>query len=71
MRIPRSPRQHQSIFGDGFVSEQHADAADRHLPLPEKPIVSFRDATSAIRGAMFAEVVNALRTALSLRRSAS
>ena len=71
MRIPRSPHQHQTIFGDGFVSEQHADAADRHLPPQDQRIVSFRDATNALRGAMFAEVVNALRTALSLRRSAS
>ena len=71
MRIPRSRHQHQTVLCDDTVSEQHADAADRHLPLQEKPIVSFRDATSALRGAMFAEIVNALRTALSLRRSAS
>ena len=70
MRIARSPHQHQTIFGDGYVSEQHADAADRHLPQQEKRIISFRDATSALRGAMLAEIVKSVRSALSLRRSA-
>jgi hypothetical protein len=70
MRIARSPHQHQTIFGDGYVSEQHADAADRHLPPQEKRIISFRDATSALRGAMLAEIVKSVRSALSLRRSA-
>ena len=68
MRIARSPHQHQTIFGDGYVSEQHADAADRHLPPQEKRIISFRDATSALRGAMLAEIVKSVRSALSLRR---
>jgi hypothetical protein len=70
MRIPRNPHQHPTVFGDGYVSEQHADAADRHLPPHEKRVVSFRDATTALRGAMLAEIVKSLRHALSLRRPA-
>ena len=71
MRIPRNEHQHQTVFGGGYVSEQHADAADRHLPPQETRIVSFRDATTALRGAMLAEIVKSLRRAVSLRRSAS
>jgi hypothetical protein len=67
MRIPRNPHQHQTIFGDGYVSEQHAEVADRHLPPQEKRIVSFRDATTALRGAMLAEIVKSVRSALSRR----
>ena len=69
MHIPRSTNQVQTIFG-GHVPEQRADETARHLPPPETRIVNFREATSALRMAMLAELVKALRAALSLGRSA-
>jgi hypothetical protein len=41
-----------SIFGSGYVPEQHAEAGHSHLPSPEigKPALSFDNLLRALRG---------------------
>ena len=49
--------QLQSIFGGGYIPEQHSDQTDCHLPMSDS-----RDLTES-----FDAVLKALRAALSLR----
>ena len=53
----QSSNQLQTVFGGGFVQEQHGDGTHRNLP----PTESREFAVS------FDEVIKALRAALSLR----
>ena len=55
----------QTIFGGGYVPEQHGDETESHLPAAES--MSFDDAFNALRVAMLDELLKALRSALSLR----
>ena len=63
----QSTTQLQTIFGSGYVPEQHGDATQHHLPSSEQNISSLDDAIKAMRNAMFDEMMKALRAALSLR----
>lgn len=47
-----------TVFGGGYIPEQHSDETHRHLSLPENrsPVVNF------------GELLKALRSALSLRQ---
>jgi hypothetical protein len=57
MYDPHHFAQLNTIFGSGYVAEQHADEARRHLPPPQHHefVVNFD------------ELLNKLRAALSLR----
>ena len=63
--------QARTIFGCGYVPEQHGDKIHRYLPPNddhEIGVGAIRNETlKALNVAMFSEVVKALRTALSLR----
>ena len=63
----QSNTQLHSIFGSGYVPEQHVEATQHHLPPTEQGISNLEDAIRAIRNAMFDEILQALRGALSLR----
>ena len=64
MPMPRNSDQVQTVFG-GHVAEQHAPETARHLPPSEGRTVG--QATKALTAALIAEVVKAVRTALSRR----
>ena len=65
--------QAHTIFGCGYVPEQHCDETYCYLPPSEDREIGFgaiRNVDKALKGlnaAMFGEVVKALRGALSLR----
>ena len=65
--------QAHTIFGGGYVPEQHGDETHRYLPPKEDreigvgAIRNVDEALKALNVAMFSEVVKALRGALSLR----
>jgi len=63
--------QARTIFGCGYVPEQHGDETHRYLPPNDDHGISVgairNEALKALNVAMFSEVVKALRTALSLR----
>ena len=63
----QSTTQLQSIFGNGYVPEQHSDAAQHYFPNSEQNISSLDDAIKALRNAMFDEMLKAFRSTLSLR----
>jgi hypothetical protein len=58
----QSSNQLQTVFGGGYVLEQHSDATHRYLP-PSEVGEPFDSLTSSI----FDEVMNSLRAALSIR----
>jgi hypothetical protein len=58
----QSSVQLQTVFGGGYVLEQHSDAAHRYLP-PSVVGEGFESLTAS----MFDEVMKSLRSALSLR----
>jgi len=55
-----------TIFGSGYVLEQHADETHHSFPLSES-VMNIDGMTRALRGAMFDEVMKSLRAALSIR----
>ena len=65
--------QAHTIFGCGYVPEQHGDETHRYLPPKddrEIGVVAIRNVDEALKtlnDAMLSEVVKALRTALSRR----
>jgi hypothetical protein len=54
--------QLQTIFGGGYVPEQHADRMHWNLSLPDVDEV-----IESLTASMFCEMMNSLRSALSLR----
>ena len=63
----QSQTQLQTIFGGGYIPEQHGDATHGYLPHSEAPVVNFDEAIKAMSAAMFDEMLKSLRSALSLR----
>jgi hypothetical protein len=41
-----------TIFGTGYVAEQHADETNRYLPLAEHRVVNFDELLKALRAAL-------------------
>ena len=58
----QSSNQLQSIFGGGYVLEQHSDATDSCLPRSE-----VHGVIGCLTASMIDEVMKSLRSALSLR----
>lgn len=53
-RTTQNSNQLQTIFGGGYVAEQHGDETRRHLPVLESRefIVDFDDLLKALRAAL-------------------
>jgi hypothetical protein len=60
MHAHRNFNQVQTIFGNGYLPEQHADDAHRYLPAFEHPDSDV---------GLFDELLKTLRAALSLRQA--
>ena len=58
----QSSNQLQSIFGSGYVLEQHSDATHNYLPHSD-----VNGMISSLTTSMLDEVMKSLRSALSLR----
>ena len=59
--------QLQTIFGGGYVVEQHIDGIDRCFPYSNAiPTSSAGEACESLTRSMFDEVMESLRSALSL-----
>jgi len=56
----------QTIFGSGYVLEQHTDEMHHCFPLSES-VTNVDGVTKALRGAMFGEVMKSLKAVLSIR----
>ena len=58
----RSSNQLQSIFGSGYVLEQHSDATRSYLPNSD-----VNEVIGSLTTSMLGEAMKSLRSALSLR----
>jgi hypothetical protein len=58
----QSSNQLQTVFGGGYVLEQHSDATHRYLPPSD-----VGEVLESLTVSMFDEVMKSLRSALSLR----